>query len=116
IGWLEPLANFLSPITVSWLGLPAITGIVLIFGVLRKELALIMLATLLGTANFALVLTPLQMFIFALVCMFFIPCIATIAVLIKEFGWQKATGIVIFEIVFAIGLGGIVFRLLAGIL
>ena len=52
-GLLEPIATALSPITVVWLGLPAITGITLIFGVLRKELTLIMLATLLGTTNFA---------------------------------------------------------------
>ncbi len=111
-GWLEPLSVFLSPVTISWLGLPAATAIVLVFGILRKELALIMLATLLGTANFALVLNPVQMIVFALVTMFYIPCIATIAVLVKEFGWKKAGAIMIFEIFFAVLLGGIAFRIL----
>jgi ferrous iron transport protein B len=111
-GLLEPIANALSPITVAWLGLPAITGITLIFGVLRKELTLIMLGTLLGTTNFAQVLTPPQMIVFTLVTMFYIPCIATIAALVKEFGWKKALFITVFEVVFATSLGGIALRLL----
>jgi ferrous iron transport protein B len=111
-GLLEPITTVLSPVTVAWLGLPAITGITLIFGILRKELALIMLATLLGTANFAQVLTPVQMIVFTLVAMFYIPCIATVAALIKEFRWKKALYITVFEIVFAIILGGVALRLL----
>jgi ferrous iron transport protein B len=111
-GVLETVAAVLSPVTVVWLGLPAITGITLIFGVLRKELSLVMLAALLGTTNFALVLTPVQMVVFTLVAMLYIPCIATIAALLKEFGWKKALFITVFEIAFAILVGGIAFRLL----
>jgi ferrous iron transport protein B len=109
---LEPIANVLSPVTVTWLGLPVITGITLIFGVLRKELMLIMLATLLGTTNFAQVMTPVQMVVFTLVAMLYIPCIATITALGREFGWKKALFITVFKIVFAILVGGIAFRLL----
>ncbi len=115
VGLLEQVADLLSPVTVIWLGLPAITGITLIFGVLRKELTLIMLATLLGTTNFALVLTPVQMIVFTLVTMFYIPCIATMAALVREFGWKKTLSITIFEIAFAIILGGVALRLLSQI-
>jgi ferrous iron transport protein B len=111
-GWLEIVASVLSPITVVWLGLPAIAGITLIFGVLRKELSLVMLATLLGTTDFALFLTPVQMIVFTLVAMLYIPCIATIAALVRDFGWKKALFITIFEIVFAILIGGIALRIL----
>ena len=111
-GLLNPIANLLSPVTVVWLGLPAVTGITLIFGVLRKELSLIMLATLLGTTNFAQVLTPVQMVVFTLVTMFYVPCISTISALVKEFGTKKALFITIFEIAFAIILGGVALRLL----
>ena len=109
---LDPIANILSPVTVAWLGLPAVTGIALFFGVIRKELTLIMLGTLLGTTNFALVMTSAQMIVFTLVVMLYIPCIATVGVLIKEFGWKKALIITISEIVLALLLGGIAFRLL----
>lgn len=112
-GVLEIITAALSPITVIWLGLPAITGVALIFGILKKELTLVMLATVLGTANFALVLTPVQMVVFTLVTMFYIPCIATIAALVREFDWKKSFLITLFEIVFALVLGGIAFRLLS---
>jgi ferrous iron transport protein B len=112
-GILENVAAVLSPVTVVWLGLPAITGITMIFGVLRKELSLVMLSALLGTTNFALVLSPVQMVVFTLVAMLYIPCIATIAALVKDFGWKKSLFITVFEIVFAILVGGIAFRLLS---
>lgn len=111
-GLLESIGNTLSPVTVGWLGLPAITGVLLIFGILRKELTLVMLATLMGTANFATVLTPTQMIVFAIVVMYYIPCIATIAALVRELGWKKAAYITVFEIAFALLIGGIAFRLL----
>ena len=112
VGLLQPIASVLSPITVVWLGLPAITGITLIFGVLRKELSLVMLAALVGTSNFALALTPVQMIVFTLVAMLYIPCIATIAALVRDFGWKKSLFITVFEIAFAILVGGIAMRLL----
>jgi len=111
-GLLSPIAELLSPITVLWLGLPVVTGITLIFGVVRKELLLIMLATLLGTTNFAAVLTPVQMIVLTLVALFYIPCIATISALVKEFGFKKALFITFFEIAFAIALGGVALRIL----
>jgi ferrous iron transport protein B len=111
-GVLDTIASVLSPVTVAWLGLPAITGITLIFGVLRKELSLVMLGALLGTTNFAMVLTPVQMIVFTLVAMLYIPCIATIAALVRDFGWKKSLFITVFEIVFAILVGGIALRLL----
>jgi ferrous iron transport protein B len=116
LGLLQPIADVLSPVTVVWLGLPAITGVALIFGVLRKELTLIMLATLFGTTNFAQVLTPIQMVVFALVTMLYIPCVATIAALIQEFGLRKAIYVAAFEMVFAISIGGIALRVLASII
>ncbi|MDH5440154.1 MAG: ferrous iron transport protein B [Candidatus Bathyarchaeota archaeon] len=110
---IEPIATILSPITVTWLGLPAITGITLVFGVFRKELTLIMLATLLETTDFAQVLTPIQMIVFALVTMLYVPCVATIAALVREFGWKRALSITASETVFAIFIGGIAFRFLS---
>lgn len=111
-GLLNLIADFLSPLTVQWLGLPKVFGILLIFGILRKELILVMLAALLGTSNFAQVLSPVQMITLSLVSMFYIPCVATIAALAKEFGWKKALSITFFEILFALGIGGVAYRFL----
>ncbi|MFH1234071.1 MAG: ferrous iron transport protein B [Candidatus Diapherotrites archaeon] len=112
LGAMDAISGILSPITIGWLGLPAITGILLIFGILRKELTLVMLAAMMGTTNFALIMSPVQMLVFALVTMLYIPCASTIAALVKETGWQRALYITVFEIVFAIIIGGLFFRLL----
>jgi ferrous iron transport protein B len=114
LGLLEPVADTLNPITVTWLGLPAITGITLIFGVLRKELTLLMLSTLFETTDLTNVpgFGPREMIVFALVTMLYIPCISTIAALVKEQGWRRALFITFFEIAFAIFVGGIAYRLL----
>ncbi len=112
LGLLSLVEGLLTPITVSWLGLPPASGVVLIFGLLRKELALILLASVLGTTDFSAVLTPLQMFVFSFVVMLYIPCIATISVLVKEFGYKRAAIMSTVEIGLAIFLGGILFRIL----
>jgi len=115
LGLFEPLSILMSPVTVEWLGLRREMGIALIFGILRKELTLIMLATILGTTNFGAALTSLQMFVFSLITMLYIPCIATIAACIKEFGWKKAIFITVFEVFFAIFVGGIALRVLGSL-
>ena len=112
VGFLAVVQDFMRPVTVLWLGLPAATGVVLIFGVLRKELTLILLASMMGTNNFAQILDPTQMFVFAFVVMIYIPCIATIAVLAKEFGNKKAAIITASEVGLAVVLGGLIFRIL----
>jgi len=111
VGILKIVQGALIPVTVWWLGLPA-AGVILIFGILRKELTLILLASLMGTSNFARVLTPTQMFVFAFAVMIYIPCIATIAVLVKEFGYKRAALISLSEVGFAIALGGVLLRIL----
>lgn len=112
LGLLTVVENWMSPVTVGWLGLPAAAGVVLIFGVLRKELTLILLGTLLGTTNFSAILTPVQMFVFAFVVMVYVPCLATIAALVKEFGYRKALIISGVEVGVAVLLGGVILRIL----
>jgi ferrous iron transport protein B len=79
---LETLINgFLSPFTGGLLGLPTAVGITLIFGILRKELTIIMLVQALGTSNFASVMTQGQMMVFTVFTLFYIPCLATLGAL-----------------------------------
>ena len=107
------VSNALSPVTVVWLGLPAFTGFLFIFGVIRKEAALVLLTTAAGTAEIRAVMSPVQMIVFALVIMIYVPCVATIAALIRETGWKKAGLITLTEIGLAVLLGGVAFRLLS---
>ncbi|HTX61662.1 MAG TPA: ferrous iron transport protein B [Methanobacterium sp.] len=111
LGFLTPIANFLAPITVLWLGLPVFAGVVLIFGAVRKEYTLLMLVALFGT-NLAAVLTPVQFIILALVSMLFIPCLSTMTILLRDFGWKTTGTIAIANIVTALVVGGLFYRLI----
>ncbi len=77
----------LSPLT-GLLGLPAATGLTLIFGVLRKELSLLMLMQALGTTHVAAVMSTTQIVVFTLFVTFYLPCLATAAMMGKELGWK----------------------------
>lgn len=69
-----------NPVTTVWLGLPALAAIPLLFGILRKELTLMLLATTQASGGVAFTsLTLAQIIVFTLVVMIYIPCLATIA-------------------------------------
>jgi ferrous iron transport protein B len=112
LGLLEPINAVLSPITVLLLGLPVMTGVVFVFGIIRKEMTLLALVALFGTTVFSAVLTPVQLVVFALVTMLYVPCISTILALAQEFGWKRALSITVLETALAIGIGAVAFRVL----
>ncbi len=84
----DAVARPAGPLLHRVLGLPAATGVPLAFGILRKELSLVMLGQALGTLNFDLVLTQVQMITFAVFVVFYVPCLATLVVLRRELGWR----------------------------
>jgi ferrous iron transport protein B len=98
----ETVNALLSPLTVFLLGLPAAVGMTLVFGILRKELTLVMLVQALGTTHLHTVMTTGQMLTFTLFVVFYVPCVATIAVMAKELGWKDTGWIVGFTVVVAV--------------
>jgi ferrous iron transport protein B len=100
----------LYPISVLWLGLPITAGVFLIYGILRKELTLVLLALFAENIGITLVefLTPIQMIVFSLVTMLYIPCFATIIILAKQTSWKYALKISAMEIAVALLIGGII--------
>ncbi len=110
---LTPISDALVPLTVTWLGLPASAGILLILGTIRKEFVLVGAVAILGTTNLLAGFTPVQLVIMALVAMLYIPCVATIAILGKEFGWKAAGVISVANIAVALFVGGLAFRLIS---
>ncbi len=110
-GVLEVITKPFSPIISGWLMLPTIAGITLIYGILRKEMALELLFVLGGSSSLLKFMTPLQIFIFTLVVALYFPCIGTLAVLRHEFGWKKSMTICLFTIVLAVTIGGLIGRL-----
>jgi len=107
---LDPINIILSPITVFWLGLPLITGIFLIYGILRKELTLVFLVVLASSKGLTLIelLTPIQMIIFCMVTMLYIPCFATIVIIARKTNRKFALQISLIEIGIALLIGGII--------
>ena len=82
----ERINWILSFFTGGLLGLPSAVGITLIFGILRKELTIIMLVQALGTSTFSSVMTEEQMMVFTVFSLFYIPCLATLGMLRSTIG------------------------------
>jgi ferrous iron transport protein B len=80
----------LTPITSWWLGLPAVLGVPILFGILRKELSLLMIYQALGTSEIGALLDWVQITTFLLFLTFYIPCISTFAVMLKTIGRREA--------------------------
>ncbi len=87
LDWSYYLNLLVRPI--SWLlGLPSEVGVPLIFGILRKELSMVMLRQALGAEDLSTVITSVQMITFSVFVVFYIPCLATLMVIKKELGTQ----------------------------
>jgi ferrous iron transport protein B len=82
----ERVNGVLSFFTSGLLGLPSAVGITLLFGILRKELAIIMLVQALGTSTFSSAMTEEQMMVFTVFSLFYIPCLATLGMLRSTIG------------------------------
>ncbi len=104
---LQKLMDPLEPLMMAALGLPAFTVVALVFGILRKEMALQMLMILAGETNLALFLTNEQMFVFALIMAVFMPCLAAVAVLLKEFGLRNTVLVTASSIGLALIMGAV---------
>lgn len=97
-----------TPVTDWWLGLPAVLGVPILFGILRKELSLLMIYQALGTFDVALYLDWVQLVTFLVFLTFYIPCISTFAVMLRTIGRKEA--------VFSIGLSVGVALVVSGII
>ncbi|HEY7024298.1 MAG TPA: ferrous iron transport protein B [Candidatus Limnocylindrales bacterium] len=95
----DPIEQVLSPVTVGMLGLPPVVGVALVLAFLRKELALQLLVVLSvaeigpAAANLNQFMSPEQLFVYAVVTAISVPCIASMASLVDEFGWRSALAI-----------------------
>ncbi len=112
---LDLLVNYLLLPLTRLLDLPFAVGTTLFFGLLRKELSLIMLTQALGTNEVATVMSQTQILVFTIFVTFYIPCLATIGVLWKEIGRRGALLAVLLTLSTATVLG-LLTRLLGGIL
>lgn len=104
--------SVLTPITHGWLGLPAVLGVPILFGVLRKELSLLMVYQALGSFDVGAHLDAVQLIVFLLFLTFYIPCVSTFAVMLKTIGRKEALTSVSLSVAVALAVSGAVRLLL----
>lgn len=103
-GLLDKWIQTLSPLTVGWLQLPSEASRAFIMGIVRRDF---------GAAGFyALDLTPMQTVAGLVTITLFVPCIASLMVMLKERGLFEGLLIWISSWVIAFTIGGIVSQIL----
>ena len=100
--------TLLTPLTQWWLGLPLVLGLPLLFGVLRKELSLLMIFQALGTQDIDTVLRPVQILTLLVFITFYVPCISTFAIMNKTLGRKQAWFSVLLSVGVALVLSALV--------
>jgi ferrous iron transport protein B len=107
-GLLVAVERIASPVVVGMLGLPAAAAGAFLIGFLRRDY---------GAAGlFALALsgqmTPHQVLVSLIVITLFIPCIANVLIIVKEYGAKVAIGVALTVFPLAFLVGGLVHALL----
>ncbi|MCS7232886.1 MAG: ferrous iron transport protein B [Synergistetes bacterium] len=108
---IEPIVKPLRFLTVHWLQLPEKTAIPIIYGFIQKDLVPAMLINAMGTIDITLSMSKLQIFTFGLACVFQIPCMIALLMLIRELGIRRALIIEISAFTYGMLLTGIVSRI-----
>lgn len=98
-GIMKIFGEFVSPLVTGWLNLPKEAAIPLILGILRRELAVAPLIDM--------ELTTLQLFVGSIVGLFYVPCVAIIAIVAREFGILASVKVLILTMTLAFLIGGI---------
>ncbi len=108
VGALPFIIQGLKPVVSGWLGLPPETASAFLLGFLRRDFA----ATNLFIMQQHGLLTELQVVVAITTITLFVPCIASMFMLIKERGMKMGWGMIAFIFPFAILVGGLLYRLL----
>ena len=110
-GVLGHLEDALSPVVVSWLGLPAAATGVLLIGFLRRDYGAAGLFAL-ATAG---ALTPQQTLVSLVVITLFIPCIASLLMIVREHGVRVALSMLGTVLAIVLVVGGALNLALGGL-
>jgi ferrous iron transport protein B len=105
-GWLKAIEKALEPIVVNILHLPSEFSNVFIMGLIRRDLAASGLFEMASVSN----MTPLQIFVSAVVITLFVPCIAMLIMVFKERGIKEGVILWISAFCIAIGAGAVLTR------
>ena len=107
---LDQLVDPMSWLTVGLLGLPAVSIIAFIAGILRKEMSYGMLVILAGTQGITDItqfMTPQQFIVFGIVMSIYLPCLATMTAMHRELGPKDTAIISVVSITVAVAIGAV---------
>jgi ferrous iron transport protein B len=110
-GLTQVVVEPLSPVT-TWLGLPTVAIIPIIFGFLQKDLTGAMLLSVLDS-EISLALNALQIYTFGVATTIGIPCMIALGMLVKEFGFKRAVVLTITSIVYGLLFAGLAWRMIS---
>ena len=103
-GFLGMLERALVPVVTNWMQLPAGAATAFIMGVVRRDF---------GAAGlYHMALTPMQITVALITITLFVPCIASLMVMMKERGFREGFVIWIGTWIAAFAVGGIVSQLI----
>ena len=101
---LEKIMNALEPLVVQWLQLPREAATAFVMGLVRRDF---------GAAGlYHLDLSPYQTVAALVTITLFVPCVASLMVMLKERGLREGAIIWVGSLVLALGIGGIVSQIL----
>lgn len=104
VGGLNRLNAWARPLVSGWLGLPDTAATPFLMGILRRDF---------GAAGLTdLALTPHQTLVALIVMTLFVPCIASLLIILKERGWKEGIVIWFGSFFTAFLVGGIAHRLI----
>ena len=107
---LDSLVEPMSWLTVGLLGLPAVTIVAFIAGILRKEMSygmLVILAGAQGITDITMFMSPQQFIVFGIVMSIYLPCLATMTAMYRELGAKHTAIISLATIAVAVTIGSI---------
>ncbi len=115
VGADNVINTIFTPVTSWWLGLPVVLGVPILFGVLRKELSLLMIYQALGSFEVGAYLDWVQIMTFLIFLTFYIPCVSTFAVMLKTIGRKEAFFSIALSVGVALLISGVIRVLLEGV-
>ncbi|MCX8025963.1 MAG: ferrous iron transport protein B, partial [Thermanaerothrix sp.] len=105
---LPSIIHLAEPVVTHWLGLPPEAAAAFLVGFLRRDFA----ATNLFVMESQGLLSPIQVVVAMVTITLFVPCVASVFMMIKERGLKTTLGMLAFIFPFALLVGGILYRLL----
>jgi len=103
-GALTAVQDALKPLVVTWLKLPKEAAIAFVMGLVRRDF---------GAAGlYEMQLSPFQTVAALVTITLFVPCIASLMVMLKERGFREGMTIWVGSLALALGIGGIAAQIL----